>query len=285
MKFDHLHTSITTYEAISTRQAVAWVHWWYEFIVQHMGVSKSDVSWSVQIKYRHEVGKKKSVPYNKIKWDEVADRNEPIDSLSLLGTVVNYQEDNFPFLCNITVQIWNTPDQLQEWDRPEIANVLSCSIDTKLFARKIIVKLQQEVVAYAATVFIETKAITGHITYNWYGYAYGVSPYEEYLGYTYPEVGAHFRKHLRGCYWSNFLCQEHVELLGGLDYIIQLPVARVEKLNQDSYYIQLTEDINVMSENTLFAMHNLFASLFLPPKRILPGRTIERYILELSSDG
>jgi len=276
--FDHLHTSIVTYETVDTRLAIDWLQWWHEFVLRHMGVDKSEVKWLVKVVYLDEKDKnKRPVAYERVKWAKIANENDPLLCLGLLGKIVNRRVDGFPFLCNITSQIWNTPHLLQEFGQPEIANVLSCSIDTKLLSRQIAPELQEEITAFASSTFTKAEAMVGHITYNWYGYAYASSPYETFLGYTYPEVGAHFSNHLRGCYWGNLLRQEHIDLLGGLDAFRELPIALVKDLNDGYYYIQLTKDINQFDEAILRQVHDFFSPLFLSPKLILPGRTLEKY--------
>lgn len=187
-------------------------------------------------------------------------------------------------LCESVAWNQNTLDELEFYEQPEIANVLSFNINTRLLARKITPDLQQLITAFLHSEFIKTNATVGYITFHQYSAIANVSPYEDYLGYTFPEVAATFRQHVRGSYWGNWLRQEHIDLLGGFKCLQELPFAIVKELDAGYYYVQLTEDLNKLDEVMVRAAHNFFSPLFLQPKFIKPGLTLEKYFEQFITD-
>ncbi len=180
-------------------------------------------------------------------------------------------------LCESVAWNQNTLDELEFYEQPEIANVLSFNINTRLLARKITPDLQQLITAFLHSEFIRAKATVGYITFHQYAAISNVSPYEDYLGYTFPEVAATFRQHVRGCYWGNWLRREQIDLLGGFKRLQELRFAIARELSADYYYVQLTEDLYKLDEATIRVAHNFFSPLFLRPKLIKPGLTLENY--------
>jgi len=139
-------------------------------------------------------------------------------------------------------------------DTPEIAAHLEFTVNPQevLGKREIDPFIQRQVVELALETFAEVKGVVGYITVDYLAPSpYGtMSPYEWYVGLSYPWAARDFRRKVRGYYWGNLLSKGHIEMLGGEEILSKAPVYLVKRL-ENGYYLQLTEDINHIDRSKL----------------------------------
>lgn len=160
-------------------------------------------------------------------------------------------------------------------------------IDERLFDSKITTELQQTLVNWVAKVFTETKGCTGFIMYDncpWHSSTN--SPYE-ILRRTSPSLNMpYYDKRTRGYYWGNFLTQAHLDQIGGLESLRQLPIYRIDQLG-NGYYVQLTENIEYIPRSLLVDVAQLFAPILPQASERMPPLEPNPYlhILDVPYDG
>lgn len=145
------------------------------------------------------------------------------------------------------------------------AHVSSLEFSVKLSAigRNVPTKLQESLVNWCKSSFIELNSSVGYITVDWVSAnVYGSeSPYERVIGLSYPWAARGFRQKARGYYWGNLLSSNHMLLLGKDTVANQAPVAKIEALEGEGYYFQLSGDINLIDPARLRKLKVFFAEI------------------------
>ena len=195
--------------------------------------------------------------YNQKNWDlllgEIRDRK-------LRGFYFDYkalEEHGSPGLDYISLHM-----SLLGLEYHDVAHCLVVSVTRPLYGKYFTSDVQHEWVKLAKHASIALHAVTGYITLDHAGVN---SPYEDSIGLAYTRAAREFRKKLRGYYWGNFLSQEHILELGGVDRIKQdAPCHKVEELSSGEgniIYLQLTPDIEDFSDAALRALKNYLKPL------------------------
>ena len=165
----------------------------------------------------------------------------------------------------------NIADKIYEKRKFNISSI-EFSVHKGFYAHEIIPQyISDTFIELIEGLSIRAKNLAGYITFDrTYAEMANLgskrSPYEVYLTKDFSCRAPLLHKFYRGYYWGNFLSKEHVELLGGIDYVLgQAPVFQVKALSDGGAYLQLTEDINDFSDESLRNLKE-----FLTP--ILPKR-------------
>lgn len=130
--------------------------------------------------------------------------------------------------------------------KPERASVIEFSIMQPQLGATIPRTTQVRLVEWATATFVAIRGIVGYITVDYVSAdMYGsMSPYETTVGLSYPWASRTFRDYARGYYWGNLLNQSHIERIGGATRLAELPLAAVRQLDDERFFVQLTDDIN-----------------------------------------
>jgi hypothetical protein len=154
-------------------------------------------------------------------------------------------------------------------------------INGELLNNQELVALQETAVAMSKQIFVTTNACTGYISYDNYFYGGTDSPYEMVIrcapGMNMPKC----RTQTRGYYWGNFLTDAHLEPIGGLERLQQVPVHHIEHL-PNGYYVQLSENMTDIPRPVLEEIAHLFAPILPQPNpRVPPGENVYRFVLDV----
>ncbi|AQS08728.1 hypothetical protein CLOBY_08380 [Clostridium saccharobutylicum] len=96
------------------------------------------------------------------------------------------------------------------------------------------------------------------------------SAHEGYMGLPYLRASEKFDKYFRGYSWGNYLSENHVELLGGIEKIKkEAPVYLVKPLSDDGAYLQLTEMVDEVSDEDLRKLKRYFQPILPKASRML----------------
>jgi hypothetical protein len=106
---------------------------------------------------------------------------------------------------------------------------------------------------------VDLSAITGYVTLDT-----TATPYEDRFGISTLSARPLARDHVRGYYWAMLLGPEHIARLGGPHEVNQAPCRIVETLSEDSMYLQLTEDVNSVTESDLQMLRDFLAPVLIP---------------------
>lgn len=151
-------------------------------------------------------------------------------------------------------------------DDPKRASVLEFGVSTALLNKPIDRSVQAKTVEMALSSFSEVEGVVGYITVDYVApEVYGsMSPYERTVGLAYPWASIEFGSKVRGYYWGNLLHKNHIDLLGGSELLKAAPVHMANQVDEERYYLQLTDDINDIDRAKLAQLKE-----FLKP--LLPG--------------
>lgn len=155
-------------------------------------------------------------------------------------------------------------------------STLEFSANKEIFGNTIPRAVQEQIVAWTMSAFVELAGIVGYITTDFVAAdVYGsLSPYERAVGLSYPWASREFRTKTRGYYWGNFLHKEHLDTLSGTDNLQNAPVSLIKDIGNSGYYLQLTDDINYIDRDKLSQLKDFFSPL-LPKGAPLPPRSVE----------
>lgn len=146
-------------------------------------------------------------------------------------------------------------------DSPDEASLIEFSISTYLFADQVDTVIQELFVNWLSNLCSVIGGAGGLITIWGNPALHACSPPEVALGLTYGLASLEFNRYFRGHFWGNYLSPSHIQLLGGKDEVHKsAPAYRLEDLSDGSIYLQLTENINDVSEEHLDKL-----KLFLKP--------------------
>ncbi|MDQ2088154.1 hypothetical protein RBH29_17145, partial [Herbivorax sp. ANBcel31] len=112
------------------------------------------------------------------------------------------------------------------------------------------------------------KSSGGFITVDSMPVYEAFSAHERYIALNYLFASKQFNRYFRGYFWGNFLSATHVELLGGIQFVEKnAPVYLVKNLSDGGAFLQLTENINNVSDNDLRKLKKFFLPI-LPKARL-----------------
>jgi hypothetical protein len=134
-------------------------------------------------------------------------------------------------------------------------------IDSELWGNQVTQSLQEAIVSITKRVFVSTNACTGYISYdNNPNSDFFSSPYERLIrgapGLNMP----HCRSRTQGYYWGIFLTNNHLNQIGGLNRLNEIPIYYIESLH-NGYYMQLSEKMTQIPQAILQAVADLFAPI------------------------
>lgn len=111
------------------------------------------------------------------------------------------------------------------------------------------------------------KNIGGLITLDFVGKPYRCETgHERYTSITYKKSIMKCDKYFRGYQWGNILSEKHIEILGGKEKVQkEAPVFRTIPLNDGSMFLQLTEDVNNVTDDDLRRLKNYFKPILYMP--------------------
>lgn len=154
-------------------------------------------------------------------------------------------------------------------------------IDGEILNNRASVPLQETVAAMSKQIFVATNACTGYISYDNYSSVGSASPYEMVIrcapGMNMPKC----RTQTRGYYWGNFLTGTHLEPIGGLERLQQVPIHHIEHL-PNGYYMQLSEDMTDIPRPVLEEIAHLFSPILPQAKPGMPpGENVYQFVLDV----
>lgn len=133
----------------------------------------------------------------------------------------------------------------------------------------------ERVPQYAADAYIDfikeitdnVKSVRGHILLDFVGAPYYcVTAHERYTSFIYDTSIEKCDKYFRGYQWGNVLSQKHIEILGGKEKVErEAPVYRILPLNDGSMFLQLTKDINEVTDDDLRRLKKYFKPILYMP--------------------
>lgn len=180
-------------------------------------------------------------------WDDVA-RKEPLEAVivsgfsGLRGTPVSV-----PFL---TVHA-GLPGPVRRLDGSEGQSpmVIDCSVNLSRIGGSVSAELRARLVSWLQSTAGEADAPTGYLTVDFLQAGPGAtSPYEDAV-MALPSERAPVN-HVVGYGWGTLLGPAHVAALGGADTLQQAPVVRRVALDDDRWWLELTNDPNDLSTMT-----------------------------------
>ncbi|WP_252225263.1 hypothetical protein [Clostridium sp. ZBS2] len=119
-------------------------------------------------------------------------------------------------------------------------------------------------------VLANIECVGGFITLDTMDKYCSFSTHERYVGLTYFRASEKFDKYFRGYSWGNYLSKNHVKLLGGIEKIKnEAPVYLVKPMNDNGVYLQLTENIDDVSDEDLRKLKRYFQPILPKASRML----------------
>ena len=247
----NLFASVATYATPPTAQAIEHLRDIFEMLIRPY-TQDTDGQYFVQW-LRMGSSRPQRASEEAVKWNKVLDG--PLNWLVINAwRESNLETTQSPSVAAVTLHVAEDPKR---------ASVFEVSMSKSLFGSTIDRGVQQTIVDWASTTFQAFEGIAGYITCDYVSAnVYGsMSPYEQSVGLSYPWASLEFRTKARGYYWGNLLHASHVELLGGPGRLQEAPVAHVEPLGQNGYYLQLTGDINDIDRARLARLKTFLAPL------------------------
>ncbi|MFD1177416.1 hypothetical protein ACFQ3W_14060 [Paenibacillus puldeungensis] len=137
-------------------------------------------------------------------------------------------------------------------------NDFNISLNERLFNNYIHTPIQTKFIELFKKAIVSLKAVTGYITYESESVDTPMtSTFEDHWGLNIFQLPGYTHR-LRGYHWANYLSQQHVEILGGLDFIQRnAPCPLVETITNHEHlgvYLQLTKDVNDYSDENLIKL-------------------------------
>ncbi|WP_420627297.1 hypothetical protein [Candidatus Leptofilum sp.] len=195
-------------------------------------------------------------PLRQFKWEKIVQSESRLDYLNVFMQATNASLEQ----CNLALGFFartesNFPDHF------------SFTIGGEFLERNLKSDWQEYIVELGNKLFSSIKGVCGYITYEFTGITSKYdreSPYDRIVGHR-AETYADNLEHLcRGYYWGNFLSKSHIELLGGIGKL-QPHFYQITPLENESYYLQLTQDITQVETSDLETIRQLFAPILLKP--------------------
>lgn len=165
--------------------------------------------------------------------------------------------------------------------KPKTASLIEFSIMETLYPGGIPSYVYHYYVELLEKLTHNIECVGGMITLDVMSTNHSFSSHERHMGLTYLSASTNFADYFRGYSWGNFLSKNHVKVLGGIERIKkEAPVYFVKGLNDGGAYLQLTEDINIVSDDDLRKLKKYFEPI-LPkaPLRLNPRESYFRRMI------
>lgn len=163
---------------------------------------------------------------------------------------------------NLTGELLNLniiSNTLDDYDGRKTASLIEFSINESLYNGEIPLYVYSKYVTMLEQLTDTIDSAGGLITLDVMSAFSSASSHEVHMGLIYPIASRDFNKYFRGYCWGNFLSKNHVQLLGGIARIQkEAPVFLVKELNDGGAYLQLTKDVNHVSDEDLRKLKKYF---------------------------
>jgi len=182
-------------------------------------------------------------------------------------------------LCCFEKEIWQSRLEINpmsidmridsNYEYPGTAGSIEFSVAKWLYGEKTPKYLQQTFVELLEKLYASLGGIGGFVTLDNLSADYALSPHEIHMGILGgPTLASRqFHRYYRGYFWGNFLNPVHVELLGGLEKVTkEAPGYKIKKLADGGIFLQLTDDIDNVSDDDLRRL-KCYLKAILPPKQ------------------
>lgn len=180
-------------------------------------------------------------------WDNVA-RKEPLETVIVSGSSpLRGTPVSVPFL---TVHA-GLPRPVRRLDGSEGQSpmVIDCSVNLSRIGGSVSAELRAWLVSWLQSAASEIGATTGYLTVDFIQAGPGAtSPYEDAVMALPSERDP--ANHAVGYGWGTLLGPAHVAALGGSSALDRAPVVRRVALDEDRWWLELTDDPNDMSSMT-----------------------------------
>ncbi|TYQ15478.1 UNVERIFIED_CONTAM: hypothetical protein Cloal_1936 [Acetivibrio alkalicellulosi] len=168
-------------------------------------------------------------------------------------------------------------------EKPEQASLLEFNVTILLYKGCVPEYVTNTFVRIIEELTSKINSVGGFITIDSMPIYEAFSAHERYIALNYTYASRQFDRYFRGYSWGNFLSYRHVELLGGIEYIEkEAPVYLVKRLPYGGAFLQLTENINNVSDDDLRKLKKFFLPIL--PKaifRLSPSEsTFRRMIID-----
>lgn len=168
----------------------------------------------------------------------------------------------YPELINLNI--------VSNIENPKRASFIEFSINKWMCARDNSQYVSMEFQRLIELVISNMDCVGGFITIDTMAAYESASSHERYVGLEYIFASEKFDKYFRGYSWGNYLSRKHVELLGGIEKIKkEAPVYYVKELSDKGAYLQLTEDIDNVSDEDLRKLKRYFQPILPKAPRML----------------
>lgn len=159
-------------------------------------------------------------------------------------------------------------------------NEFNLALSERLFNNYIPNVIQTSFVKLFENTISTLMGVTGFITNETIsGSAHMISTFENYHKLN-TDLRPGYIEHVKGYFWMNYLSDKHISKLGGREYVLANAPCEVRELQHPGMILQLTDDINVYSDNKLRALREFLSPLF-PPLTDLPLQYEEGYLHRL----
>jgi len=182
-------------------------------------------------------------------------------------------------LCCFEKEIWQSDSDINPmsidmridsgYEYPGSAGSIEFSVAKWLYGEKTPEYLQYAFVEMLEELYKSLQGVSGFVTLDGISAGYSLSPHEIHMGILggYTSVSMQFHRYYRGYFWGNFLNPVHVKLLGGLERVAdEAPVYKTKKLADGGMFLQLTNDIDNVTDEDLRRLKCYLRSI-LPPKQ------------------
>ncbi len=143
-----------------------------------------------------------------------------------------------------------------------VPNQFELTIEFPYETKQVSQDVQDKMAHLARTSLVNSGGMYGFITVTRLPPA-GTTEYEDRLGVSDNWYVGLLRKFVRGAFWENYLTEEHIQKLGGVESIkSNAPCARVDELIPGrALALRLTEDINDVTAADLEKLEAYFRPL------------------------
>ena len=181
--------------------------------------------------------------------------NGKVDSLYIMDLdkaiyerIQNDSDSEFPKMlpCFIGFNFYTEPE------KPENASLIEFYVKAILFDGYIPENVSNIFAKIIEKLTTKINSVGGFITADSMPVFKAFSAHERYIALNHTEASKQFDRYFRGYFWGNFLSNRHVELLGGIEHIEkEAPVYLVKRLPDGGAFLQLTKNINNVSDDDL----------------------------------
>lgn len=216
--------------------------------------------------------KSQSFEYNIKAWNKVVSMVLNGEIRHLLINYTQNEELHQPELALSITFDYSYNDALLE--DTVIANNIALSINRRIFNLNIPIDVQNMLKETFINVFQDLNGVIGYINMGipHATIAPNATSFEGLQGYYFTEYSHMFGIYARGYFWGNVLTEKHIEKLGGISVIKEkAPCCIVNDFvfgdGRKAVYLQLSEDINLYTDEQLKHLRDFFKSV-LPEKNM-----------------